>query len=49
MLQKLLDEVFENIGIGSALKYPSEYNSILSICREYLIATIPVELRNLDW
>jgi hypothetical protein len=49
MLQKLLDEGFENIGIGSALKYPSEHNSILSICSEYLIASIPVELRNLDW
>jgi hypothetical protein len=38
-LKKLVDEVFENIGIGSALKYTSEDNFIQSICREYLIAS----------
>jgi hypothetical protein len=49
VLKELLDEVFEDIGISSALEYSTQDQSILSIRREYLIASVPVKFGNLNW
>jgi hypothetical protein len=49
VMKKLLYEILENIGIGSALKDTAQDNPILSICREYLIASVAVEFGNLNW
>lgn len=48
VMKKLLDEILENIGIGSALEYPAQDDPILSIGREYLIASIAVKFGNLN-
>lgn len=43
MVEKLLNEVFENITIGSSLEYSGEEDAILRVRRKNVIPTIPVE------
>jgi hypothetical protein len=48
VLKELPNEILEDIGISSALEYSTQDKSILSIRREYLIASVPVEFRDLN-
>jgi hypothetical protein len=47
--KKILNKLFKNNGIRGTTENSGQNNTILGICREYLIALIMVKLGDLYW
>jgi hypothetical protein len=48
-MKKLTNEVLEDCSIRGALEYTREQDSIVAVCRQYLVALVTMEVGYLQW